>query len=864
MAKLAKLGICLIGFLLIDTAVFAQELSEPTPATTIERIDIRGNRRIPEETIRFYIQSRPGEPYSESRLESDLRAVYKANFFENIEIQERDGDAGKIITFIVKEKPLIRAIEYVGNKAFSESSILDEFKEKKVGLTTDSQYDPSKIEAAKRALKGLMLQNGKPLGTIRSEIDDIPPSSVRVRFIMDEGPSVRIGQIRFVGNKVFSENELKSALKLDKERNLFTMFKGYDKYHREKLEADIEMNLKTFYKEHGYMFVQVGEPTTRIVEGPRGVIPGARKTKQQFFIEIPIEAGDQFRVGKIELKNCLPFKCEALVNSFGLKPGDIVNHKRIKDTLDEFKKLYGAFGYINWSYLSNMNPDPEKKTMDVAFDFQPDKQFFVRFIQFLGNTKTRDKVIRREFVLEEGRVFSSQALEHSVLRVNQLGFFEKIEEKDYEVKPDDKSGLVDVNLSVKEKSQRSIGFTGGVSGISGSFIGLNYSDNNFLGRGESLEVSITGGTRTTDFVVSFSEPYFLDSHWGLGVSLYNRRYRYDTYSTYGLVNTTGNADQLFTQRTKGATFTASRRLKRSLWTFTGSYSYQNIGVSDIASGFESYALSQFVGSTPNNNANDALKGIIRSEISPSLSYNSMDAYFNATRGTNIQMSVGVSGGYLGGDFSMIRPSFVLKHFFPDKWLSHGRNVFGFNLQGEYIQAYNNSSVPFFDRFYIGGENSIRGFDIRSVSPLAISKTPLFDVNGRPIIDLQTGLPKISTALVPVGGDTVGIFNFEYRIPIAGPLSIAAFYDMGMNRVSRKIPGSSLGVGSIDVVSSTNNVIRSSTGMEIQFVLPVVSAPFRLIFAYNPQRLTEDVRANNHTYKLRDPGRDVKFTVGRSF
>ncbi len=864
MAKLARLGICLIGFFLMDSAAFAQEPTEPASGTIIERIDIRGNRRIPEETIRFYIQSRPGEPFSIPRLEADLRAVYNAKFFENIEIQERDGDAGNNVTFIVKEKPLMRAIEYVGNKSFTESNILDEFKERKVGLTTDSQYDPSKIEAAKRALKGLMLQNGKPLGTIRSEIDDIPPSSVRVRFIMDEGPSVRIGQIKFVGNKVFSDEQLRDALKLDKERSLFTMFKGYDKYHKEKLEADIEMNLKTFYKEHGYMFVQVGEPVTRIIEGPRGVLPMARKTKQQFYIEIPIEAGDQFRLGKLELKNCEPFKCEALVNSFGMKTGDVVNHKRIRDTLDEFKKLYGAFGYINWAYLSNMRPDPEKKTLDVSFEFQPDKQFFVRFIQFIGNTKTRDKVIRREFVLEEGRVFSSQALEHSVLRVNQLGFFEKIEEKDYEVKPDDKTGLVDVNLTVKEKSQRSIGFTGGVSGISGSFIGLNYSDNNFLGRGEALDVSITGGTRTTDFIVSFSEPYFLDSRWGLGLSLYNRRYRYDTYSTYGLVNTSGDAERLFTQRTTGVTFTANRRLRRSLWTFTGSYSYQKIGVSDIASGYEGYALSQFIGSTPNNKPTDALKGIIRSEITPMLSYNSTDAYFNPTRGTNVQMAIGISGGFLGGDFSLIRPTIVLRHFFPDRWLSGGRNVFGFNVQGEYIQAYNKSSVPFFDRFYIGGENSIRGFDIRSISPLAISKTPLFDIRGNPIIDQQTGLPQISESMVPVGGDTVGIFNFEYRIPIAGPLSIAAFYDMGINRVSRKIPGSSLGVGSIDVIGSTNNVIRSSTGMEIQFVLPVVSAPFRLIFAYNPQRLSEDIRFNNFTYKLRDPGRDVKFTVGRSF
>jgi outer membrane protein insertion porin family len=860
MAKSAKSGICFLGFLLFISAAFAQE----APKINIERIDIRGNRRIPEDTIRFYIQSRPGEPYDESRLEFDLRSLYKANFFENIEVQERDGDSGKIITFVLKEKPLIRAIEYVGNKSFTESNILDEFKEKKVGLTVDSQYDPAKIRTAERTLKSLMMQNGKPLGTVRTEIENIPPSSVRVRFVMDEGNKVRIGQIRFIGNKVFSDGALKDALKLNKERNVYTMFKGTDKYHKEKLEADIEMNLKTFYKEHGYMQVQVGEPLTRIFEGPRGVIPMFRKTREQFFIEIPVDAGDQYRVGKLELQNCGIFDCAKLSTVFGLQKGDIVNFKKIKDTLDQIKKLYGNAGYINWSYLPEQNIDPQKKTMDLVFNFQPDKQFFVNRINFTGNTKTRDKVMRREFILEEGRVFSSGWLDASVLRLNQLGFFDKIEEKDYEVKPDDKTGLVDVNVKVKEKSQRSIGFTGGVSGISGSFLGINYSDNNFFGRGETLELSITGGTRTTDFVVSFTEPYLFDSKWSLGLSLYNQRYRYDTYSAFGMTDLSGQPTELFTQKTTGTTLSLNRRLGFSHWSFGGSYTYQRIGIKNVAAGFETYALGQFVGFAPTSDPYAALNGIIRSEITPMLSYNSTNSYFNPTRGTSMNLSVAVSGGSLGGDFSMIRPTVEVRHFFPDKWLTHGRNVFGFHLLGQYIQSYNNSSVPFFDRFFIGGENTIRGFDIRSISPLAISSTPQYDSNGMPVIDLKTGLPSVTRNIIPVGGDTVGVFNFEYRIPIAGPLSVAAFYDLGMARVTRKQSLGDFGASSIDLVGSTNNAIRGSTGVEIQFILPVVSAPFRLIFAYNPQRLVDSIMVGNTPLQLNEPRKDIKFTVGRSF
>jgi outer membrane protein insertion porin family len=862
MAKSARFMVGLLGLLLAEPAVFAMQ----SAGTIIERIDIRGNRRVPEETIRSYILSRENEPYDPARLEYDLRSIYKANYFDYIEIQARDGDTGKIVTFILKEKPLIRSIEYTGNKSFSESDILDAFKEKKVGLTVDSQYDPSKIAAAKRALRDLMLQNGKPLGTVSDEVEDIPPSSVRVRFVMDEGAKVRIGKIRFVGNKVFSEKELRGALELDKERNLITMFKGKDKYHKEKLEADIEMNLKAFYKEHGYMLVQVGQPLTRIFEGPRGMIPMMRKTRQQFFIEIPVEAGDQYRLGNLEIKNCGTFfKCDAFVRLFDWKKGNIVNFKRIKDTLEEIKKIYGNYGYINFSYLTEQNFDDKNKTYDLNLNFEPDKQFLVRRINFLGNTKTLDKVMRREFVLEEGKVFSSGALDNSILRLNQLGFFDKIEEKDYEVKPDEKKGTVDVDVNVKEKSMQSIGFTGGVSGISGSFIGINYTTNNFLGRGESLEVSLTGGTRTSNFMVSFTEPYLLDTRWGMSLSVFNQRYRYDTYSSYGITNIIGEPVELFTQRTTGTTISLSRRLGYSGWSIGSSYTYQKIGISSIASGFEPYALSQFAGLAPSGNPYSALSGIIRSEITPMLSYNSTNNYFYPTRGTRFSLSSAIAGGILGGDFSMVRPAVEYSHFVPDRWLTRGHNIFAFHFQGQYIQSYNNSSVPFFDRFFIGGENTIRGFDIRSISPIAVISAPLYDSKGNPLIDLKTGLPLISQPIpTPVGGDTVGIFNFEYRIPIAGPLAFAAFYDLGFNRLSRIQSLGSFGASTVEVVGLTNNALRGSTGLEIQFTLPVVNAPFRLIFAYNPQRLDNSVKIGNSYYLLKEPRHDVKFTVGRSF
>jgi len=863
MTKSAGFRTLLWGFLLLGPAAYAQQPAPPT----VERIDIRGNRRIPPDTIRAsIIQTREGEAYAESSLEFDLRSLYKSNFFENIEIQEEDGNIGKIITFVVKEKPLIRAIEYAGNKSFQESAILDAFKEKKVGLSPDSQYDPSKIRAAERVLKELMIQNGKPLGTVYSEIEDIPPISVRVRFVLDEGSSVKIGRIQFSGNKLYGDDQLRKALKLNKERSLFTMFKGTDKYHREKLEYDIESNLRDFYRERGYMQVQLGQPKTRIFEGPRGAIPLARKTREQFFIEVPVDAGEQYRVGKLEIKDCGPyFSCEALTTLFGMKRGDIFSFKKIKDAIEQIKKIYGNIGFINFSYILDPTPDQKNKTFDLTLTLQPDKQFFVRRIQFNGNTKTRDRVMRREFILQEGKIFNSSALDGSVLRLNQLGYFERIDEKDYDVKTDEKTGMVEVTVKLKEKSQQQIGFSAGVSGISGSFLGLNYSTNNFLGRGNSIDVSITRGTRTNNYVLSFTEPYLLDTRWNMQLSLSSQRYRYDSYSTYGITGASGEPTELFSQKTTGVTANIGRRLGHSLWTFSGSYTHQSIDVSNILPGLESLALSQFQSLAPGNKAADSLKGIIRSEVTPLLKYDSTNSYFLATRGRSFTFSTAIAGGALGGNFNMIRPVLEYRHFLPDKWLSRGHNVFAFRLQGEYVTSYGKSSVPFFDRFYIGGENDIRGFDLRSISPIAITSTPAVDINGRPVIDPKTGLQRINESQpFSVGGDTVGVFNCEYRMPIAGPLSVSVFYDIGTAKAAKIKSLERYGASQIEIVNPTNSTLRSSTGLEIQFVLPVINAPFRLIFAYNPQRLDTLVNSRNGSYRLTEPNHDVKFTVGRSF
>lgn len=855
--------------LLFFTVVLAAPVQEEPPQR-IEEVRIVGNRRIPESTILYYIQTKENDPYNEQQILRDFRNLLNTNFFSDARVLLQEGETGYIVIFEVNERPLIRAIEYQGMKSFKESDVLERFRDMKVGLTRDSPFDEAKLPKARQALRLLLELNGRPLGTVDIEVEPITSSSVKIIFKIDEGPKVRIGKIDFVGNTVFTDEELRDALELNKERGLISLFKGQDKYIPDRLEYDLQVNLLGKYREKGYMMAKVGEPKVEIVEGPRGLLLGFRKTKQQYYVTVPIEEGEQFRIGKFEVTGLQTFSPEMVKKGFGLKEGDILNYKRLKDATEELKKLYSTLGFLDMDALPDINPNLEKKTVDITINVTEGKRYIVNQINFVGNTKTRDKTLRREFLLEEKQEFDGKLLDLSIRRLNQLGFLEKIEEDDYEVikRPDE--GEVDVLVKVKEQSQQSIGVTGGVSGISGSFFGVNYSTNNFRGRGEQIDVQVLTGTRTFNYMFSYTQPYFLDTRMSLGMSIYNQRIRYDTYALYfGLISPDDNIP-LYTQRTRGFSISSSYPLGR--WMRGGlSYTFQNIKIDEISGVFEDFALNQLIGFTPGGNVEDARKGIFRSEITPSFIINTKNAYFGATDGSLLRVEVPIAGGPLGGTFNLIRPYVEYQLFRPDRILSGGRNTFAFRIRATHIIPYGKlpdggpMTAPFFERIFTGGEFSLRGFDLRSVSPWAITRAPLLDSSGNPLIDPATGLPTISEQLIPVGGDTSLLATAEYRIPIAGPVQVVAFMDFGTATVLREKNLVLFGPRtSIDLLENTNDVWRMSVGGEFQFIMPMINQPFRLIFGYNPLRMTAPVVYNGIEWTLRDVKTNFTFSVGYNF
>ena len=834
---------------------------------TIEEIRVVGNRRIPESTVLYYIQSQENTVYREDLIRRDYRNILNTNFFEDASLKTTQGEIGIIVIFEVQERPLIRAIEYEGLGSFKESDVLERFRDMRVGLSVDSPFDASRLPKARRAIKVLMDQGGKPLGRVEVETERITSSSIRILFRIDEGPKVRIGDIGFEGNTLISDDDLLDSLEMTKERGMFTIFKGTDKYIEEKLEYDLQVNMLEAYRSLGYIFAKVGDPDVRIVEAPRGWMLGFRKTKQQYYITIPIEEGEQFRYGSFEVEGIENLNSDLVKASYNIVSGDVVDYVALKEANEGLKKAYSTTGYLDVTVIPRVETDPENNTVDITIQVEEGKQYIVHRIMFAGNTKTRDKVLRREFFLEEQAQFNGSLLDVSILRLNQLGFFDPIEEKNYEVIKRPDLGEVDIQITVKERTQQSIGLTGGVSGISGSFFGINYQSNNFRGLGQRIDVSLLAGTRTSNYMFSFTEPYFRDSKMSLGLSVFNQRYRFDTYTAFfGLVSPSENVP-LFTRTSTGFTLRTSYPVWR--WSRVGvSYTLSNIGISDIDPLFSDFALNQLAGFSPGGGSNDQL---IRSQITPSFVYNTKNRLFGATQGTHLNLQMPISGGPLGGSFSIIRPVIEYQKFLPDRWISKGRHSIAFRAQFSHIIPYGElpggepMSVPFFERIFLGGEYNLRGFDIRSVSPWAFTSTAQLDPGGRPIIDPRTGLPSIPVSLIPVGGDTSLLLTGEYRIPIVGPLYLTGFVDVGTSTVLKKDNLVLFGPGTfIDLVEDTNNVLRASTGAEISFLMPVINQPFRLIFAYNPLILDTDVVIGGVRIPLVEPSSNVKFTVGYSF
>ena len=895
-ARLARVAVLL--------ALAATAVSLEAQQQTIEQIRVIGNRRIPKETVLARLFTHVGDAYDPISIERDFNSLWNMGYFEDLRIEREDSEKGLILNIFLREKPTIREINYKGLNAVSNSDVLDRFKKEKVGLSVESQFDQTRVKRAETVIKTLLAEHGHQFATIKTEVKTIPPASVQVNFNIKEGPVVKVGQIKFVGNEHINSLVLRRSMKNLKPigvpysiifEDLFSQT-----FDASKLEEDSE-RVRQAYRDKGYASAAVESPKTQIRDqGGLNWFTFRPNKGKRIDILMPIEEGSRYRLSSITFTgNKAVTNTRALRATFAVKDGEFFNATMIGKGLENLKKAYGQLGYINFGAIPKMNYDEQKKTVSMVVDIDEGKAFHVSRIEFQGNTITRDRVIRRELMLDEGSVYNSQLWEYSLLRLNQLEYFEPLKvEQDSEAHQDADAGTVELLLKVKEKGKNSIGMNGGISGMSGAYIGLNYQTNNFLGLGETLSLQANMGNINRQFMFGFTQPYVKNRPINIGFQVFNNKQDYNAAKNYqattgasaNLTSAEKSLTQNYNQSSTGMNFSVNYPLKRHAFQRVGmTYSLTKSSITAFSTASQTFF--QTISFRSGIQGNNALAGIINSSMSLSYSYNTVSNPQRPRSGKEYSAALQMAG--LWGNVRYIQPEVAVKKYMSMHYLTpseNGRNILAMRAQLGYVQGFGGDVAPPQNRTYAGGENELRGFDTRAATPYGYVPTrttvELMNPDGNCVPRDATNAQENQCITVPIpvygiasiGGDTSLTTNIEYRIPIMGPLMFALFDDFSINTALNKnqlkqsvegfasltagqygcptvdtingvcvdgISGQKVGFQrNIHPIAGTNFVPRMSTGAELSMVMPIINAPFRLYYAYNPLRLYERPYCND--------------------
>jgi outer membrane protein insertion porin family len=913
-----------------------------------------GNRRIPKDSVLARISSHQGDPYEPEEVERDFNSIWNTGYFENLRIEKVDTPACVQLVIYVREKPTIRSIDYTGLNSVTLSDVQERFKKAKVGLTVESQFDETRVKRAEDVLKDLLSEHGHQFATIKTEIKTIPPSSVGITYRIKEGPTVKVGKIAFDGNYNLSSRTLRDAMVNSKPIGIPHSIILEDLFARtfdaSKLDEDTE-RVRQAYQDRGYFKAETSEAQTHVRdEGGLNWFTLRPATGKRIDILMPVDEGERYRLGSITFTgvDATQWNVRGLRSVFTQKDGEWFDSNLFRKGLKELQKAYGSRGYINMVASPIPHFDEAKKLINWTIDVSQDKQFIVSRIEFSGNTVTRDKVIRRELLLEEGQVYSQERWDISVLRLNQLGYFDVLKtEDDTKTLQNADDGTVELLLTVKEKGKNSIAVNGGISGLSGTFVGLNYTTNNFLGLGETLSANANIGDLSRNVSLGFNEPYLRNKPIAVGAEIFDRKFDYNPAKAYSISNSTPanvstQQQSLLTNYNTATTgFTASMNEPlKHLWVGRG---VSRVGLT--------YALSRQSITTFNDNTRNVfqslafrsgvegpnqLNGILTSVISPSFSYSSVDRPVGAHSGRDFNVTMAVAGA--GGNVKYIQPVASFRQYYPMhllKFARDGRQVLGMRIVVAHVNGFGGEVAPPTNRIYGGGETELRGFDIRSASPYTFVPVKVNfnltnpdgtlvprDPTNPSLGNIQIPLPIYR--LVSVGGDTQLTTNLQYQVPIMEQVSLNFFTDFGMTgdlmkaQLLQSVAGASVlssplygcptfvngacfggqevsafSPRQLATVPHTNFVPRMSNGVELQVLMPIINAPLRIYYAYNPLRLYETVPqklavsnsvfrtmfpnsgAGDYSYQealqlygasylLREPRKTFRFTVGTTF
>ncbi len=672
--------------------VNAQELP------VVNSIEIKGLKRIEESAIKSKISQKMGEPISQEKVNEDIKTIFKMGYFEDVRAEIEPFEGGIKLIYLLKEKPTIVRIEFQGNKKFDDAKLKE-----KLAITTGSIADAVLIQDNAGKLRAFYEEEGYWLSTIVPVVKKTSPEEVGLTYQIDEGPKVKIDKIIFEGNKALSKKQIKKVMGT-KEWGLLSFITSSGYYKKDQMNLDVE-RIRDLYFNNGYIKVTVGEPKIDLTAD-----------KKKMTITILFAEGSQFKVSSVKFSGNNIFSDAVIREKVTLVPNKPFSKQQLRRDILSIAELYSEHGYAIATVTPDLIPDEDNKFVEVSLKIDEGDKYRIGKIEISGNTKTRDKVIRREVRLDEGDTFNSKLLKRSYERINNLNFFETVE---IVPKPQPEEKLVDLDIKVKERQTGYLSVGGGYSSVE-KFIGMiDLTQGNLFGKGHLMKIRAEIGGRTTFYEINYRDPWFLDMPITFSTSLYNitRDYiQYDKEAT-GLGVSFGKE---FSEYLRGDI----------------TYNFEKATIANV-----SQDASIIVKEQEGTNTT--------SSITPFLVRDSRDNYLDPSRGSRNSVYLSFAG--LGGTNKFLKGEVDSSWFFPlgkTAFMLRGRFGYATGILGE--------ELPLYERFYLGGIYTIRGLDWGEAGP----KDPL------------TG--------DPIGGTTELLFNAEYIFPIISELRLkgVVFFDAG--------------------------------------------------------------------------------------
>ena len=672
----------------------AQAPPAPQPPIVVKELAVQGNRRVQEAVILGRVTTRVGSAFSPTRLAEDIRSVFGLGFFDDVQVKVEDFEGGVKVTLTVAERPFVRDIQFAGNKKVDTSTL-----QEKIDLKLGSVYNPVEVNRAAERIKEHYEEEGYFEAAVTPDAERLPDGDVTVVFRIAEGRRITIDRIVIEGAQGLKPKQIKDIM-LTQERQYYIL-RGT--VQRQKLDDDLD-RIVQLYGDHGYIQARVESSSVQV-----------DRNRARVTIRIGVVEGPQFRVGGVDVTGNQVLPLEEIRRRIKLATGDVFSRSKLRDSVKAIQDLYGVIGRASADINPTTTQDNANRKVNVTFEIAEGPEVFVERINISGNVRSQEKILRREIPMHEGDLFTTAKLVRARQKLVNLGYFESVKAT---TAPGTTKDKIVVTIEVTEKPTGLFSIGGGYSSTDGFLGTVDLSQRNFLGRGWEVFLRLRAGGSTQQGTIGFTEPWLFDRPLAAGFDLFNNRRVFTEYT----VNSLGGDVRL-----------GHPIGEFSRWNLI--YRISEDRISDIADNASTGLLAE--------------KGSrLTSLIGGTLSRDTRDSIFEPTRGTSA--SIGLDFAGLGfGDSKFVRAVGTAAWFYP-LWLDH---VIATRVTGGYAFGWDDESVPLFERFYLGGPNSIRSRKPRQVSPTDGSGTR-------------------------IGGNSEVLGTVEYVIPLFFGIRAALFYDVG--------------------------------------------------------------------------------------